>query len=92
MKKYYIIRSDGSTIFEQAYPEDFCAHCLLKLLDRTPNDLYYLCEIGSTIQRPFLVSISDSEPRRASKFPNPSGSGVGVSFCATAFHIRQKRL
>lgn len=55
MKKYYIIRPDGSTLFEQAYPEDFCVHCLIMLLDRTPNDRYYLCEIGSTIFKPCLV-------------------------------------
>lgn len=92
MKEYYILRSDGSSIFELPYREDFCAHCLLKLLDRTPNEVYYLCEIASTIQKPFLVSITDSEPRRASKFPNLSGSGVGVSSCANAFLINQKWL
>lgn len=33
MKKYYILLPDGSSMFEQAYPEDFIFHCLFKLLD-----------------------------------------------------------
>lgn len=35
MKKYYIIRADGSSIFEQAYSKDFIFHCLINLLDRS---------------------------------------------------------
>ena len=35
MKKYYIIRSDGSSLFEQGYDKDFIFHCLTKLLDRS---------------------------------------------------------
>lgn len=35
MRKCYIIRADGSSIFEQAYNEDFIFHCLAKLLDRS---------------------------------------------------------
>lgn len=31
MKKYYIIRPDGSSIFALPYPEDFCIHCLFLL-------------------------------------------------------------
>lgn len=30
---YYIILQDGTSIFEQAYPYDFCIHCLFCLLD-----------------------------------------------------------
>ena len=30
---YYIILQDGTSIFEQAYPYDFCIHCLFRLLD-----------------------------------------------------------
>mgnify|MGYP007111689698 CR=1 FL=1 len=33
MKYYWIIRSDGTTLFELPYPEDFIFHCLIKLLD-----------------------------------------------------------
>lgn len=35
MTKYYIIRADGSSVFEQGYDRDFIFHCLVKLLDRT---------------------------------------------------------
>ena len=35
MKKFYIIRADGSSIFEQPYSEDFIFHCLFNLLDRS---------------------------------------------------------
>lgn len=31
MEKYYIIREDGSSIFELPYPKDFCIHCLFLL-------------------------------------------------------------
>lgn len=44
MKKYYIIRSDGTPVFQQAYSEDFCAHCLINLIDRTPQQTYYLLD------------------------------------------------
>lgn len=43
---YYIIREDGSSIFEQAYPEDFIFHCLINLLDRT-NERLSLLSFGS---------------------------------------------
>ncbi len=33
MKKYYIIREDGSSIFELPYPKDFCIHCLCHLIE-----------------------------------------------------------
>ena len=33
MEKYYIIREDGSSIFELPYPKDFCIHCLCLLID-----------------------------------------------------------
>lgn len=42
MKKYYIIRSDGSSLFEQGYDRDFIFHCLIKLLDRTDARLQLL--------------------------------------------------
>ena len=49
MKKYYIIREDGSSIFEQAYSEDFIFHCLFSLLETSPAAKFRLCEIDSTI-------------------------------------------
>lgn len=36
--KYYIIREDGSSVFMLPYPEDFCYHCLFKLLDVTDEN------------------------------------------------------
>ena len=53
MKKYYIIRPDGSSIFEQGYQEEFIFHCLIKLLDRTDEPLRLLC-IDDTVK---LVSV-----------------------------------
>lgn len=35
MKKYYIIRQDGSSLFRLPYDEEFIFHCLIKLLDIT---------------------------------------------------------
>ena len=43
MKKYYIIRADGSSIFEHPYPEDFIYHCLFNLLDTAPDEKFQLC-------------------------------------------------
>lgn len=43
MKKYYIIRSDGSSVFVQPYGEEFIFHCLIKLLDVTSEPLRLLC-------------------------------------------------
>lgn len=38
--KYYILRADGSSIFEQPYSEDFIFHCLINLLDRSEEQFY----------------------------------------------------
>lgn len=46
MKKYYIIRSDGTSVFSQAYSEDFIFHCLVKLLDSSEEKFYLLREIN----------------------------------------------
>lgn len=43
MKKYYIIRPDGSSIFKQPYPLDFCLHCLVRLLDVSDVRFNLLC-------------------------------------------------
>lgn len=45
MKKYYIIRADGSSLFELPYPEDFIYHCLFLLLDKTDERFTLLEEI-----------------------------------------------
>ncbi|MBE6811097.1 MAG: hypothetical protein E7521_08605 [Ruminococcaceae bacterium] len=71
MKKYYIIREDGSSIFEQAYPEDFVFHCLIHLLDRTSEETYRLCEIDSNV----LKSLSLSAENNFSKDLSCSQSG-----------------
>lgn len=43
MKEYYIIRADGSSIFEHGYPEEFVFHCLIKLLDKADEEYRLLC-------------------------------------------------
>lgn len=30
---YYILKNDGTSLFEQPYPFDFCMHCLMLLID-----------------------------------------------------------
>lgn len=54
--KYYIIREDGTSIFEQPYCEDFIYHCLIHLIDRTPNERYRLCQIGFSDRDALSVS------------------------------------
>ena len=56
MKKYWIIRSDGSTLFELPYPEDFIYHCLIKLLDVSVEQ-YKLLPLGC-LQYPSLLAPS----------------------------------
>ena len=36
---YYILKSDGSSIFENPYPFDFCIHCLMLLIDNPDPSL-----------------------------------------------------
>lgn len=48
MNKYYIIREDGTSVFMLPYEEEFIYHCLIHLIDRTPNERYRLCQIGSS--------------------------------------------
>ena len=47
MKKYYIIRADGSSIFEQSYPEDFIFHCLINLIDSS-DEAYRLLSFNES--------------------------------------------
>lgn len=57
MKKYYIIRSDGSSLFEQGYDKDFIFHCLAKLLDCS-DEQFRLIEIdeNSFVRQRFGLS------------------------------------
>ena len=43
---YYILKNDGTFIFEQAYPLDFCIHCLMCLID-TDDPLLKNCKLVS---------------------------------------------
>lgn len=40
MKMCYILRADGSSLFQQPYSEDFCYHCLSCLLNRSDEQFY----------------------------------------------------
>lgn len=57
MKKYYILRADGSSLFTQGYDRDFIFHCLIKLLDRS-DERYSLIEIeeNSLVRQRFGLS------------------------------------
>lgn len=49
MRKYYILRADGTSIFEQPYSEDFIFHCLINLLDRS-DEQFRLCWFGAGVK------------------------------------------
>ena len=55
MKGYYLIKEDGSSIFELPYCEDFIYHCLILLMDRSEEQYRVLCvdeeEISASVQR-----------------------------------------
>ena len=55
MKKYYIIRPDGSSIFKLPYSEDFIFHCLIKLLD-TSDEQYKLLSFSNAPSDVTLLS------------------------------------
>lgn len=42
---YYILKPDGTKLFELPYNEEFIYHCLVKLLDITPDIEYSLLYI-----------------------------------------------
>ena len=63
MKEYYIIKPDGSSLFELPYQEEFIYHCLFKLLDTMPDTRFSLLQIDRTR----LASISLSA-EKAKKF------------------------
>lgn len=47
MKEYYIIKPDGTSLFELPYQEEFIYHCLFNLIDRTPDIKYTLLQIDA---------------------------------------------
>lgn len=48
--KYYILRFDGSSIFQQPYSKDFCIHCLSCLLNRSDEQFYLSwLDVGSKL-------------------------------------------
>lgn len=56
MKKYYIIREDGSSLFALPYPKDFIFHCLVKLVDIT-DEQFTLMSVDDTSALPRLVTL-----------------------------------
>lgn len=58
MKKYWIIRSDGSTLFELPYPEDFIYHCLIKLLDVSDEQYKLLPFPCLQVSKPLAPSVA----------------------------------
>lgn len=59
MKKYFIIKEDGSSLFALPYPEDFVYHCLIKLLDRTDEQFKLLSfQDPSALQQASPLSLS----------------------------------
>ena len=42
MELYYIVDSNGNSLFKQPYCKDFCIHCLVMLLDRAPKETFSL--------------------------------------------------
>lgn len=56
MKKYYIIREDGSSVFAEPHCEDFIFHCLFCLLDTAPAEKFKLCHIDTSKLHPLSLS------------------------------------
>ena len=56
--KYWLIRSDGSSLFEQAYERDFLLHCLVLLLDHEEASHYYLCSEFAQTSLSFPISLA----------------------------------
>lgn len=48
-KLYYIIREDGSSIFELPYREEFVYHCLIKLFDTAENQKFRLLQFADNM-------------------------------------------
>lgn len=48
MKLYYIIRSDGSSVFEQGFSLDFISHCFY-LLSEQSEERYQVVSIAESL-------------------------------------------
>lgn len=48
MKKFYIIRSDGTSIFREPHHEEFIYHCLIKLLEKSDEHFKLLSFVESS--------------------------------------------
>lgn len=83
MKEYYIIRPDGTALFELPYQEEFIYHCLVKLLDITPDIKYSLLHIDTTKLEYLSLSACDGSIRCAAKY---SLGGEGVPRVPTFGH------
>lgn len=80
MKKYFIIRPDGSSVFLQPYPFDFCMHCLFLLLDSSDEHYQLLnfadvlstssvqLERGTGDQSPVFASLDLQEQKNILKY------------------------
>ena len=56
MKLYYIIRSDGSSVFEQGFQLDFILHCYLHLIERSSETFQVISFSESSAIAPFRRS------------------------------------
>jgi len=48
LKEFYILKPDGTSLFELPYQEEFIYHCLTQLLDTMPDTRFTLLEIDRT--------------------------------------------
>ena len=58
---YWLLRSDGSSVFQQAYDRDFLLQCLVLLLDAEEPEYYYLCSELAQTYFPFPICLSLSQ-------------------------------
>ena len=65
---YYIIKNDGTSIFEQPYPFDFCIHCLFQLIDSS-DPLLQNCR---------LVQLNFNNVRSSQRLPAVRVSSITV--------------
>ena len=74
---YYILRNDGSFIFELPYPLDFCLHCLFNLIDN-PDPNLFNCKL---VQFEFTrQDIRPTRPHSVFSLLKPDISNLPFSF------------
>lgn len=66
-KLYYIIREDGSSIFELPYREEFIYHCLIKLIDTAEGQKFRLLQFAENMVFFNYIPISKKEDLRILK-------------------------